>query len=110
MEEKTLGQLAYERWVLLEIPFGAIAWRNLPQSQRDVWEQVAQAVQPQWQPIETAPKDGTRILLHLNSASGSDADIFRWDGREWLMADEYGLGMDVPAGWMPLPQPPEQQS
>ena len=73
----------------------------------------------QWQPIETAPKDGTEVDLwgvnHLhynkigvrlnNIAWGRVTD---WIGREYEDW-QTGRGEDFePTHWMPLPQPPEQ--
>ena len=64
-----------------------------------------------WQPIETAPKDGTRML----GASGPDVSITSWDSfRKWINEsavtdDGYGwYGHDdwTPTHWMPLPAPP----
>ena len=86
----------------------------------------------EWQPIETAPKDGTQILAcaqlseHLTAAIISsqghlpDLSIVRWDNREQdfiAMADGY---MSIQSQgdmwttyhepyvthWMPLPTPP----
>lgn len=53
----------------------------------------------QWQPIETAPKDGTSILLY-----GGDW-IFegRFSDGGWVHAYEND---DTPTHWMPLPQLP----
>ncbi|HDS1140107.1 TPA: hypothetical protein QDZ75_004184 [Stenotrophomonas maltophilia] len=83
------------------------------------------ALTPQWQPIETAPKDGTAILL----TNGKDVAEGHWyfeecgttehrdlDGRYidqtesegydgWLDWDG-GMQPD-PTHWMPRPSPPE---
>lgn len=73
----------------------------------------------EWQPIATAPLDGTPVLL-----TGGYVDhpsVAAWDGREWVgmvdgcsavryMSDfgtEY-LTVELPAYWMPLPDTPEQ--
>lgn len=65
----------------------------------------------EWQPIETAPKDGTHILLY------SDQDVLEgyWcDGRKRFIETGYcfvGCGccadsLTPPTHWMPLPPPP----
>ncbi len=78
-----------------------------------------------WQPIETAPKDGTRILM----ADGKLFTAGRWaksiwtPGGRWstdypiafLEDDEETVNhdggfdneVDHPTHWMPLPEPPE---
>jgi hypothetical protein len=52
-----------------------------------------------WQPIETAPKDGTRILLWC----GSKAHTFvgQWSRGSWV-----GAKYHTPTHWIPLPAPP----
>lgn len=67
-----------------------------------------------WQTIETAPKDGTRILLwgtcHADGASRFDtqpmavAGIYS-DGWETDPADYYTVEVR-PSHWMPIPKPP----
>lgn len=74
-----------------------------------------------WMPIETAPKDGTRILAILR------ADEAQWPNRcfevwhegstesghdlGWTLFPGYGGVSDKHfAGWMPLPQPPRALS
>jgi hypothetical protein len=69
----------------------------------------------EWQPIETAPKDGTAILVC--SAWTMPDGLYRvgwiadgfFDGGHWLFGwldldpEEYS----PPTHWMPLPAPPE---
>jgi len=68
-----------------------------------------EAVLPsQWQPIETAPKDGTDVLI----AEYGDVAIAHWDrfGRgRWLgPRDNYGqCEIMQPTHWLPLPEPPQ---
>lgn len=91
------------------------------------------AVLAGWQPIETAPKDGTHILAILHRAAGEDMDGIRWPAfrevREifyrpyramgmqffWHAGDPFDepsgmacehMGEDVPTHWMPLPPLP----
>ncbi len=73
----------------------------------------------QWMPIETAPKDGTRVLLATaNEVTsgwwmpfgyefGRNADPGGWtDGgvADWGMQHSSEL---FPSHWMPLPEPPK---
>ena len=84
----------------------------------------------EWQPIETAPKNGTEVLIWrpdagvllarygclgdwLNeneSLTYSDSDL--WAG-DWFMADFISGGRlsdeYPPTHWMPLPPPPEDE-
>ena len=52
-----------------------------------------------WQPIETAPKDGTPILVFDEGAIciATFADDYWWDN---------GAMTIPPTHWMPLPDPP----
>lgn len=69
----------------------------------------------EWQPIETAPKDETRILafglLGLESEKG--IGTVKWDkGYHNFVCDpheasEYGPERCDLTHWMPLPKPPE---
>ena len=70
-----------------------------------------------WQPIETAPKDGTVILLFVAPwvVAGYfdlDEDVYPW---VWMDLDASGSlngsrdDGTRPAHWMPLPEPPEAE-
>lgn len=78
----------------------------------------------EWRPIETAPKDGTHILLHWPNIPRGIKEIkstSKLTGTSvgWFEASEHGVGFMtegdhfVPINqydcthWMPLPEPPE---
>lgn len=54
---------------------------------------------PQWQPIESAPKDGTRLML-WDSRAGGYAVTGAWVAGS---ADDH----ETITHWQPLPAPPE---
>ena len=76
-----------------------------------------------WQPIETAPRDGTEILI----TDGTYVEIGLFECRNFVVRNNgdyldggYGrnyrtgvkfeyLEYAVPTNWMPLPQPPTMQ-
>jgi hypothetical protein len=62
-----------------------------------------------WQPIETAPKDGRDVLVayrdrtgHIGMTVGYYADL---DG-SWSLPD-WGYTIPDPIAWRPLPEPPQ---
>lgn len=65
-----------------------------------------------WLPIETAPKDGTRVILWDGEEVRTGG--CRWESwyNEWVEAVvpvgyENGVSaVDNPTHWMPLPEPP----
>lgn len=64
------------------------------------------AVLGAWFPIETAPKDGTEILVHTkygNFYVVSYDDVF---SAPWRVRNDEGLGEKTPTHWMPLPEAP----
>lgn len=79
-----------------------------------------QAAQPQWQPIETAPKDGkTEIDLWISSfgrLAGCVWHIGSFDNTSsghWGFKKYHNLTQRLPqeftpTHWMPLPLPPQQ--
>lgn len=71
-------------------------------------EVIAKLVEMEWQPIESAPKDGTRVMLGVvlthPQQIGQEIDFYhmaKWCGEYWQPF--------VPTGWthwQPLPKPP----
>lgn len=59
-----------------------------------------------WQPIETAPKDGTRVLL-VNPLCWVGAGSFRDGYQGPAFYFEGSTLKSHPTHWMPLPPPPE---
>ena len=74
-----------------------------------------------WQPIETAPKDGTRILAFGKTAAeiggpstfpqieaASFCGESDYPGFEWEIAGGGYANWMAPTHWMPLPLPPKE--
>lgn len=77
----------------------------------------------EWQPIETAPKDGTLVLLTIGTHTGvgrwavisrrdtlndTDDDVAVFDYEfGWRSPNDKRINGKQPTHWMPLPQPPE---
>ena len=78
-----------------------------------------------WQPIETAPKDGTKILVYKNKIrfGSNEYDHFYFGLNvydhyiEIAYWTDYGCKIDAfaplfdkdPTHWMPLPEPPKEE-
>lgn len=64
-----------------------------------------------WQPIDTAPKDGTRVLVYYPPPANASIDVVvynhareRWPMRVNLDADDTLI---TATHWQPLPEPPK---
>jgi len=60
-----------------------------------------------WQPIETAPRDGTSVLVYSSKwfPGTNDCDIAFVAFGVWETLE--GMRNMNPTHWMPLPSPPE---
>ena len=59
----------------------------------------------EWQPIETAPRDGSSVLAV--NAAGEMAVVVGAPGRRVWLDPLYDMTGIVPTHWMPLPAPPK---
>jgi len=66
---------------------------------REIVERFERNRAPQWQPIESAPKDGARLML-WDSRAGGYAVTGAWVAGS---ADDH----ETITHWQPLPAPPE---
>jgi hypothetical protein len=79
---------------------------------------LAEKAELAWQPIETAPRDGTPVLLVSANAAEPSAEVGHWsdeDGTfrvgypdDWFRLAGHGLRswLDIATHWQPLPAPP----
>lgn len=59
-----------------------------------------------WQPIETAPKDGTCVLVADTNVWMAVARF--WPGNSyWIEDAASGMRLNDPTHWLPLPEPPK---
>jgi hypothetical protein len=59
-----------------------------------------------WRPIETAPRDGTRVLLHRHGQGRWSTFVGAWSDHDRVWHDADSLFRD-PTHWMPLPESPK---
>ena len=72
-------------------------------------ERLVALVLNRWQPIATAPKDGTEILLGHGNSVWIDEWVKFEDGAAcWMMCDQWSEP-ETPSHWMLLPEPPDNQ-
>lgn len=63
------------------------------------------SVGPQWQPIETAPRNATEILIFTQ---WEEVAVARYHSNTGSFVTDYEQDSDLnPTHWMPLPAPPE---
>ncbi len=64
-----------------------------------------------WQPIETAPRDGTPVFLWKNGFRGEHRYTEPGGslcGKQWYQQSlMHCLWVENPTNWMPLPDPPK---
>lgn len=68
----------------------------------------------QWQPIETAPKDGTDILIADCRVGGGFMNVVSYEVNDrapwvWHTADGISYHEDAFTHWMSLPNPPQAE-
>lgn len=59
-----------------------------------------------WEPIETAPKDGTEVMGYLPVAKKARVVVWRLHWDQWQTVPGYNAAK--PTHWRPIPVPPDQ--
>jgi len=60
---------------------------------------------PKWQPISTAPRDGTSILIYEADDGTGIVRVARW--RDDTIPTGWSGSERSPSHWLPLPLPPD---
>ena len=115
MEEKTLGQVAYEGY-WQQYPD---TWKSQADYQKNFYERMADAViaayeARRWQTIESAPKDRPVILTGPLQDGGEYQDVCKWYksnvvGKDGCWPVVFMSGFGAPTHWAEcLPAPPKE--
>jgi hypothetical protein len=101
-------------WDKRDMPVQAECARQAARHMEELQAKVDAITSP-WQPIKTAPKDGTAILVLLPSLyddglpallwADDGVQIGWWDGEDWVNLKSELLD---PTHWQPLPPPPQE--
>jgi hypothetical protein len=72
------------------------------------WEFADKLKTMEWQPIETAPRDGTSVLVAVYEEDGRywGQDIVAWNDHIGWDSSGYDWQPNMILYWMPLPEPP----
>jgi len=76
-----------------------------------LYEQALEALDrlQEWQPIETAPKDGAVIMAIRNEEGFSGIPNFiSWDEDDWRHYQKIAYVKHQPTHWQPLPASPQE--
>lgn len=112
--QKPAGDMAKALEALESIPpgFGAPVKDAMYAFLSEHYQTIKAALQQGdgWRPIESAPKDGTPILVSIFEFNKPDGKCLivpaYWDGYYWREDGEYGHDLYQPTHWQPLPPPP----
>jgi hypothetical protein len=63
-----------------------------------------------WQPIETAPKDGTRVLIRADCVVVAGWENIFDNTWGWTVVNDTWVEGHMATHWMPLPQAPKEQT
>jgi|SRR6266404_5505544 len=83
---------------------------TLPHIHDDYADRIAailRQMEEPWQPISSAPKDGTLILACGQIDGGYWRSTAVWREGKWLSTWFTDEELFEPSNWMPLPQPPK---
>lgn len=110
MAENTMNQITEEelaRKMVLNARIG-LTWDKMWQDSKEMWLNAARIAIRElstWRPINTAPKDGTEILVRTRTGKRF---VAQWNDSElWQISRD---GCCIPVEWQPLPPPPQNET
>jgi hypothetical protein len=87
-----------------------IQWRGVPVDIATVADALLAALPPTptpgWQPMDSAPKDGTRVLLWWPYWNHTRPLVGYWAEGDWHASERLEGSSEQPQGWQPLPPAP----
>ena len=107
-----LAKILWEAWETQFRKGGdqpALDWDLIPPEIQACWVAVAAACQQRedWQPIETAPKDKTPVMVFDKNHDNGKMAVAVWENDEHYIIEEQSIPIGIfPTHWMPLPEPP----
>jgi hypothetical protein len=103
LDRKCAMALQYSRNYVKAFPVASAAEEHIT-GLCDLVQELRAAL-PEWRPIDTAPMDGSDVLLYGQRVDGFTCSraIGHWNGQSWRN-DDYVLH---PTHWMPLAAAPE---
>jgi len=108
---------SHDKRKVAEMRAAGMKWADIAK-ELGITERTAMRAMPKrggWQPIETAPKDGTKVLVYGNALQlgpGWYIAHFKTDLPDgepyWHWGAPGYIGRVEPVGWMPLLEPPTE--
>ena len=107
MNNKRVEEAARLIGCVLNFECGGV-WERLTEYQKEHYRRVAKAAlelsdAAAWRPIDTAPRDGTLILVAVKHI---ECDVVSFWGAGWRETTNGLMLRDKPTHWQPLPAPP----
>lgn len=107
--DKTIGQYLKD-----EHEFKAARQSITYKAMKRAYEAGIESVSSKWQTIETAPKDGRKILCYMADEWELDgllieSVVYCPESGRWLEAHGERYSSYLPTHWMPLPKAPKDE-
>lgn len=96
------------------LPLGTLSTGRINELSDKISDAIARQhiAKGEWQPIDSAPKDGTQFIAYMAYDEGAEIDVIFWSQSRkdfpWHFVAGGAAAENIPTHWMPLPKPPEK--